>query len=181
MLNNTKKTIAVDVDLTVVDTLTSWIYWYEDKTGQTFDWSDLHRRAPKKIMQDHMADPLSYWTETDIYDKLIPEDDCVETLKRLSMEYNIIFATKSTPGHMASKEEFLNRNFPFHSGIVHTGNKELISADYFIDDFDQYCQMISEGRPEAKILFKRTKANMHQTVANTVSVCNWRDIDVYFT
>ena len=181
MININKKTIAVDVDLTVVDTLTSWIYWFEKVTGATFDWSDLHRRAPKKIMEDNMEDPLRYWNKTDIYDTLIPEDDCIETLKRLSTEYNIIFVTKSTSGHMYSKEAFLERNFPFHSGIVHTGNKELIDADYFIDDFDQYVQKIIEGRPQSKILFKRTKANMHQTVANSVSVCNWRDIDVYFT
>lgn len=180
MLNITKQTIAVDVDLTVVDTLASWVKWFEKETGKEFEWGDLCDRSIKDIMQEHMKDPKSYWEGNDIYDNLSPEKHCVETLLRLSLEYNIVFVTASRSGHMTSKDNFLNRNFPFHSGIVHTSNKELIDADYFIDDFDQYVSTLRECKPKSKILFKRTIANMHQSVAGVISVCNWRDIDVYF-
>ena len=128
--------IAVDVDLTVVDSLTPWLEWFEYKTGLTFNQDDLKGHRLESVMSEYMDEcPLSYWSRTDLYDNLKPIDGSVQFLQDLHSRGNeIIFVTAHTPGHIYSKEEFLNKYFPFHSGIVHTKSKHLVRMDVMIDD-----------------------------------------------
>ena len=176
-----KPVFAVDVDLTVVDTLASWVEWYEFSTGAVFPWDRTHEKSVNRLMEENMFSPLNYWNKEDLYDTLQPMEGAVDALTRISESYRIVFVTKSTAGHLYSKAAFLNRHFPFHSGIVNTSDKGLVEAEVYVDDFDKYVDKIQEVRPEAKILFMRTKANKHLDVPNVLSVHNWRDIDVYFT
>ena len=181
MICKHKETIAVDVDLTVVDTLDSWVKWFEERSPDSFDWSKLRDMDAKTIMGQSITDPMKFWFQTDLYDKLTPEPDCRTVLESLSRDYNIIFVTSSKPEHIRSKEAFINKWFKFHDGIVHTENKELIQADYFIDDYDHVANSVMAINDHARVLFKRTRLNQYQTVKGSHSVCNWRDIDVYFT
>ncbi len=71
--------IAVDVDLTIVDTLTPWMEWFKNKTG-----IDCH---PTMTMQFDLVpamreicienglqffDPFDYWRKDDLYDYMTP-------------------------------------------------------------------------------------------------------------
>ncbi len=175
-----KPVIAVDVDLTVVDTLASWIEWYEFSTGLDFPWDRISEKSVNKLMAEHMFSPLNYWQKEDLYDDLQPIRGSVEVLEKMTQTHRIVFVTKSTAGHLYSKAAFLNRNFPFHSGIVNTSDKGLVEAEVFIEDYVDYVEKIKLQRPNADILFMRTKANEHLEVNGVTDVFNWREIDVYF-
>lgn len=145
------KVIAVDVDLTVVDTD---FEWYKDLVGPLEEDSpQLMFRRFKNAHTDHNGGyfnpsisyelssivgkkgDFSFWDRPDLYDELIPKPHAIEVLRILkSAGYQIIFVSKIFAGHYNSKVRFINKFFPFHDGIIATDSKHHIKCDYIIDD-----------------------------------------------
>jgi len=161
--------IAVDVDLTVVDTLTSWVSWYRKLTGHDIldDLSSYQYRI-EDIMEKH-KDPLEYWRKPDLYDELIPIKGSQYYLKQLSVDFDIIFVSHCFPEHITSKEYFLQRNFPFHKGFISTQHKEYIKCDYFIDDYSKYFDKVKEIQGAECLLFGTDLKQDQETY-------NWEEI-----
>ena len=134
--------IAIDVDLTVVDTVTPWKEWYTKLTGHDLGEITSENNDLETLMKQH-NDPLKFWRKPDLYDDLkpIPEAELyIHELKKLDTE--IVFVSACMPEHEESKRMFLRRNFKFQHGFVSTSDKQYVKCDYFIDDYKKYCEMM---------------------------------------
>ena len=142
--------IGVDIDLTIVDTLTPWIEWYKKLTG-----NDLKNDVVgmvyniEDLMKSH-RDPLEFWRRPDLYDDLEPIPDAVEVLNELKRQgHTIIFISSCFPEHENSKRYFLQRNFDF-DGFISTSDKHFVKCDHFIDDYNKYLDKIKDFYPDTK-------------------------------
>jgi len=130
-----KPIIGVDVDLTVVDTLTPWLHWYEQCTGETIT-EEMLNAIPYgvEVLMDKHDDPMEYWKNCELYDGKTPINGSIGALQVLSEHYNIIFVSDTLPEHMESKNNFIDKFFPFHKGFIATKQKHLVNMDWLIDD-----------------------------------------------
>lgn len=164
------KILAIDVDLTVVDTVSPWKIWYTNLTGHdigeiTSDSNDL-----ETLMKNH-NDPLQFWRKPDLYDNLTALDDALKyipMLKELGLE--IIFVSACIPEHEQSKRFFLQRNFPFMDGFISTGDKSYVRCDYFVDDYKKYCRQMLK---QAHVYHIKTELN---TPSDEFPYVNWKEI-----
>jgi len=90
------------------------------------------------------ADPLIFWRDKTLYDKMEPIPEAVHYLTELSKTFQIVFVSACFSEHENSKRKFLDKFFPFHSGFISTSDKKFIKCDYFIDDYFKYCNQLHE-------------------------------------
>ena len=148
-----KKILGVDVDLTIVDTLTPWVEWYEQQTNHNI--SDKLNSLDYNIellMNEHPT-PLDFWKNRELYDNLKPFKESINVLDSLKEKYDIIFISSCFKEHERSKENFLNKYFPFHSEFISTSEKGKINCDVMIDDYYKNLDMF-EGKNCIKLLAK---------------------------
>jgi len=175
-----KKTIAIDVDLTVVDTLTPWLNWIEQTQGEKFPLQDFagHRAYSNKYVPpwiEHYGNmpgfmkqgmlPLevdeitfmAYWSQPTLYQNLKPLDGVVEQIKRLSGKYNIVFVSHCIAPHRESKKKFLEYHFkdvPFQFLDVAGKQKHMVRYDWLIDDTVSVISDAAKANPRSEhILF----------------------------
>ena len=173
-----ERSIGVDVDLTIVDTLTEWVEWWEEKTGKEFPWhkigSDFSINDALKEHMDATA-VLDFWKKEDLYDDLEPIYGVFKTLSLLSTGYDIYFLSHCQPEHFESKKRFLDRYFPFHSGLINTSRKYQIECDIYFDDHCYYVEKIIEHRPHSKVYQYVTADNIYQLVDGATPLYTWSD------
>ena len=164
------KILAIDVDLTVVDTVTPWKEWYTNLTGHelgeiTSDSNDL-----ETLMKNH-NDPLQFWRKPDLYDNLKPLDDALEYIPKLKdLGLDIVFVSACMSEHEQSKRFFLQRNFPYMDGFISTGDKSFVRCDYFVDDYKKYCRQMMK---HATVFHIKTDLN---TQSDEFPYVNWEEI-----
>ena len=138
-----KKTIACDVDLTVVASDRAHWEWLCTKAGiprgaGMFDSTlkDEGGAFPYNL-GEVFGMPLAamdFWRQEDLYDALEPMPGSVEVLRELSARFDIVFATTIKGNHHKSKCYFLKNHFPFLDGICATKEKKFVRCDYLIED-----------------------------------------------
>lgn len=134
--------ILVDVDQTVVDTLSEWARWLEFKTKtrkpiHTFQEVEYNVASYwEKECEAMGIDGLDFWRQPDVYDNLKPLPKSVETLRYLNnvCGHEIVFVSQLKGNHHKSKYYFLQKYFPFMTGFVGTKEKWLVYGDVLIDD-----------------------------------------------
>lgn len=137
-----RKIIGVDVDLTVVNPVPGWLSWYKSLTGH--ELTSLQEFNLEHLMTEH-HDPMEFWKNPKLYDDLIPIENSVESLKKIKeLGYDIVFVSHCYPEHFNSKKLFLKRNFPFADGFVDTADKRFVQCDIFIDDYKKYLRQVKE-------------------------------------
>ena len=150
-----KPIIGVDVDLTIVRTDLAWIEYvgnvlFPNNPGEAFakiaQWKKLYGSVPYNISEVFLDELQSFsegqqglydfWRSETLYNELEPVEGAVEALRELSEEYRIVFCSAHKGWHAKSKYYFLDRWFPFHSGVVLTKEKWLCSSGWYaiIDD-----------------------------------------------
>jgi len=164
--------IAIDVDLTIVDTLDVWFDWLEMKSGigkpflkkvifDEFYKSDDEYHL-EKYMKKYYPEPLKFWKQPDLYDNLKPFDEFfsfLETVSNTASDYKVpiefMFISFVFPEHCGSKMRFLQKYFPHIPVYLVKGHKDknLIEFDVLIDDYrklvDKFQEKIKEkGKPE---------------------------------
>ena len=135
--------IAVDCDLTVVDTAHHWWEWLNKVTLSDNPYPlfedgvvdyDLTKYY-KKELDAIGIDGYEFWRSSTLYDTLVPIDGAVEVLQHLhELGHEIIFVSTIKGSHHKSKYYFLKRYFPFMKGFVATKEKHLVGCDVIIDD-----------------------------------------------
>ena len=147
--------IAVDVDLTVVDTLTPWMKWFDRKAGKSIrNESGSYDLVPemREIMKEQGVDfdPMEWWRQPDLYDYMIPITAAVDKLKLASMcGYEVVFVSSCIPEHTKSKQDFLKQWFPFAKGFIATHDKHFVDYDVLIDDKIEHIRLGEMRRPKA--------------------------------
>lgn len=133
----TKPILAVDVDLTVVDTGQGWYDYlaYFNGLGRTnFPDNGVLPYNLSKVFP-RVQDPMEYWRNLD-YFKFEPLEGSVECLRELSKDFHIAFISQVDGTHAKSKFQWLDHHFPFKAGFIPTHEKWLMNGSVvaMIDD-----------------------------------------------
>lgn len=156
----TRKMIAIDMDLTIVDSLTPWLKWIKQTQGREFpigafagipgysgnripDWlssydnmGDYFRDHYKGSAPEYDVNVFNgFWEQPFLYQNLSPIEGAVQGIKRLSQGYDIVFVTHCHPEHFESKKMFLKSYFKgMDYGFIDTKDKMYVGYDVLIDD-----------------------------------------------
>lgn len=131
--------VAIDMDEVIVNTLPRHLELYNSATGENL--------SPELIAQVGLeaAVPAKY---RDIFDNIPHQDgffedlDIIEhsqrALRLLDSQFDLFItsAAMEVPSSFDAKFKWLQKHFPFipPSRIVFCGDKEIVNADYLIDD-----------------------------------------------
>lgn len=180
--------IAVDVDLTVVDTLSPWLEWFSAisggetiyNAGNMYDLVPEMKEVLKSVGRDHV-DPFDYWRSETLYDNLEPVEGAVEKLwSCYEGGYEVIFVSLCVPSHTISKMKFVDKFFPFHSGFIATDKKELIQYDHFIDDKFYHIESGVKQNPDSKhYLFTQVSGDYikYPNVDKSLILTHWNNFN----
>jgi 5'-nucleotidase len=135
-MSQKRKTIAVDMDGVIADTVSQFIYWFERDHGIKIGKDAFYGRReievlPAGVMEKMVVSPGFFRT--------VPVmENAQEALLELSKNFElfIVSAAMEFPQSLPEKQEWLGEHFPFISwrNIVFCGDKSVIGTDYMIDD-----------------------------------------------
>lgn len=185
-----KRVVAIDVDLTVVDTLTPWLYWFSQKTGLMVHNKDRAYDLVPEMLElikesgVEPFDPMEYWKHPNLYDMLQPAPGSVEVVNRLKEQYEVVFVSSCIPEHTDSKIRFLKKYFGKDIKFISTFHKEFVEYHFLIDDRLHHIRVGKMYRPHAgHILFTGyrqdgTDAEREEVLASEFS--SWKQILNFF-
>lgn len=131
--------LAVDMDEVIADSLLHHLTLYNQTTGEsltpeTIREMGLERAIPEKYRQ--VFERLPH--EDGFFNDLAVIPNSQRALQLLSSRFDVFItsAAMEVPGSFDAKFQWLQEHFPFisPSHIVFCGDKEIIDADYLIDD-----------------------------------------------
>ena len=138
-----RKRIAIDMDDTIVDTLSRHIEWYNRGFHQNLTKQDLQavsiydRVLPESIERVH-----AYNDNPQFFVDLKPHDNALSVIKELHTHYDIYIATAAMehPNSFTAKYNWLVQNLPFISpmNFIFCGSKSIVNTDYLIDDSSRH-------------------------------------------
>ena len=179
------KTVMIDVDLTLVDTLSPWLRWFKARTGVELNPSTYNIQNQ---MKEHMfnEDPMMYWREKDIYEGLMPYGLSTHTVRKLVDEgFKVIFVTWSPfAEQITPKESWLTKHFGNEIPVIHTHHKELIDGDIMIDDNIEMISKFLSRDPQQRVALKYETSLNQSWYAPYPQKClnmqSWTSIREYF-
>lgn len=145
--------IAVDVDLTVVDTGQAWYDWLETNCvestpyGEMFDKDGkLPYNLAKHYTMPEGVDAFDFWLKEDLYDEAVCYEDSKRVLEHLYKKgWEIVFVSwcYGKGQHMDSKHRMLRREYSFIDDhdfhFVTTKSKYLVNCQFAVDDRNLFC------------------------------------------
>lgn len=131
-----RKTIAIDMDGVIADTVTQFIAWYEREFGERIA-KEAFDGVPESEGLPHGA--VRKFVHTPGFFRTIPVmDGAREAVQELMKNFDvyIVSAAVEFPQSLLEKYEWLQEHFPFISwrNIIFCGDKSIIGTDYMIDD-----------------------------------------------
>jgi 5'(3')-deoxyribonucleotidase len=171
--------VAIDVDLTFVDTLTPYLEWFKKHTGKTVPQSVYEGSYDlNPYYEQNGVDGHAFWKQTDLYDGLVPLPGAVAKLAELSEIADIVFVSKCYPEHITSKVNMLKKFCLFPHEFIATGAKWLVDYDLLIDDSWDVMSKSAPKRPRAlHLLFDTIMTRKFDADANDmVRLYSWAEI-----
>ena len=134
-----KKSIAIDMDETVADTLARHLEWYKNSFGITLTKNEMcGNKIYDVVPKEHLNKVKNYPNHPDFFRDLDVYENAVDVIKKLSVNYEIYFvsAAMEYPSSFNAKYEWLRKHFPFISDMnyIFCGYKGMLNCDYLIDD-----------------------------------------------
>lgn len=144
--------LGVDCDLTVVRTDVGWWDWLCSKgTITNYPFSGQWPYNLGEVFKE-LEDPYQYWRELD-YDQFQPIEGSVEALEKLSQYFGIVFISQHKGQHSKSKYYWLQKHFPFNSGVMLTKEKWLMN-DSLVGMVDDRLDHLAKFDENKRILFQ---------------------------
>jgi len=178
----TRKTMNVDVDLVVADALPCWLDWFEENSRDNIKF-DLkwHKESYhlSRTMKDYMdIDPEQFWRQPNLYDTIPVMEHSPTVLNKLSEFYEIRFITSSGSQDKASKNRFIDRHFPFNSGVYHIPAEEKweFDSDVWVEDRISTLDTLTDTQPNCKVFHLLNDMNRSFIVQDAIRVDDWREI-----
>ena len=192
--------LVIDVDFTVVDTDLALIKYLQTEYTKRYghpkhfivEEENMEYNLGKYFPELGQKFFLDFWSQSDLYDNLVPKTYCKEVLQKLhdTGDYNIMFASYCKKGHFGSKYDFLKKHFPYMRAFFATKEKEFLKADIFIDDRhdmlnarikeDPWCTRIKMNTPYNQLDKKGNHIELiEQGFMHTVN--NWKEIGEIFS
>lgn len=135
-MSTNRKTIAIDMDGVIADTISQFIIWYEREFGEriqkeAFDGVPESEGLPNGAVGKFVHAPGFFRT--------VPVmEGAREAVMQLLKNFDvyIVSAAMEFPQSLPEKYEWLQEHFPFVSwrNIIFCGDKSIIGTDYMIDD-----------------------------------------------
>ena len=175
---NMRKSIAIDMDDTVADTLQRHIAWYEKEFGIRLAKENMSgKKIYDVVAPEHLNQVRNFPRHPDFFRDLNPIDNAVEVIRELSTRFDIYFvsAAMEYPSSFNAKYDWLRSYFPFISDMnyVFCGFKGMLNCDYLIDDSSRHIDAFKgEG-----LLFT-AESNLHEQGYNRIN--NWLEARKFF-
>lgn len=152
LLRDETYNVAVDVDLTALDTLTPWLslYGLDVQDVKPIDgdcWGDIAEVIKRKAIikeGESIGDPIDYWRDPKTYEKCQPMAGFYEFLKSLEDSLyretgkyvRFFWCSTCIASHKDAKVKRLKELFgeDMVAGFVDTSCKHLVDFDLLIDD-----------------------------------------------
>ncbi len=173
-----RQRIAIDMDETILDTLSRHIDWYNREFNQQLTKADLHAaKIYHRVPQEHVATVRAYPTHPDYFVDIPPYEDAIAVVEQLSQKYDVYIATAAMeyPTSFTPKYDWLVKHLPFLSpmNFIFCGDKSAVHADFLIDDSPRHFENFrGEG-----ILFTASH-NVAETRYRRVD--NWQQVKEMF-
>lgn len=171
--------IAVDCDLTVVNTGQCWLEWLNkvtrgpkvDLTGVTNIPYNLSEFFPE--LQEHV-DPFDFWRNKYLYYGMEPIIGSQSVLEWAHEQgHKIIFVSSVTGQHGSSKYYWLKEHFPFLDGVVFTREKWAVGCDVLIDDRNEFLNQMGNV---FKIRFDTPYTQREEQDSTTFLAKDWVEV-----
>lgn len=142
--------LAVDMDEVIADSHGAQRRWLGDRFGYVWTDEDLRGRNLDDLISPEHAEAMSTMLSNGtIYSEFEVIADSQEMLQNLSRHYEIYIATAAMeyPNSVAFKYQWLRKHFDFLEPLnfVFCGHKNIINADFLIDDNERHLKKF-EGR-----------------------------------
>lgn len=143
-----KKILAIDIDDTIVDKLGKHILLYNSEFSTQLKKSHTeNRKIYESVPEEHVQRVKSYPEDPRFFSDLKPFGNAIETIYLLKEYYEIYIVTAAMefPTSFDAKYKWLAKNLPFipPSNFVFCGTKNIIHADYLIDDTPKHLEEFS--------------------------------------
>ena len=163
------KTIAIDMDGVIADTVSNFITWYERDFGvpfQAFDGKPEAEGLPDNAVRKYVFTPGFF--------RSVPVmEGAKEALLEFSKTFDIyiVSAAMEFPQSLIEKYEWLKEHFPFISwkNIIFCGDKSIIGTDYMVDDHVRNLD-VCKGKTLMFTAGHNANFNGHQRVNN------WKEV-----
>jgi 5'(3')-deoxyribonucleotidase len=170
-MNTNRKSIAVDMDGVIADTVSQFISWYERDFGVRIEKNAFHGKEEADVLPEGLLRKLVF---TPGFFRNIPVmEGAQEALLELVKNFDvyIVSAAMEFPQSLFEKYEWLHEHFPFISwrNIIFCGDKSVIGTDYMIDDHVRNLD-VCRGRS----LMFTAGHNIH--IDRHTRVNNWKEI-----
>ncbi|MES2825451.1 MAG: 5'-3'-deoxyribonucleotidase [Pseudomonadota bacterium] len=168
-----RKSIAIDMDDTVADTLQRHISWYKNEFGISLTKDNMRGKKIYDVVQkEHLSRVRSFPHNPEFFRDLEAIENSVAVIHELSKTYEIYFASAAMeyPSSFTAKYEWLKKHFPFINDMnfIFCGYKGMLNCDYLIDDSSRHIDAF-----KGKGLLFTSESNINETGYQRIN--NWLD------
>lgn len=136
-MDTKRKSIAIDMDGVIADTVMQFINWYERDYGVRLEKDAFNGKDENEVLPDGIVKKILY--SPGFFRNVPVMKGAQEALLELMQHFDlyIVSAAMQFPQSLPEKYEWLGEHFPFISwrNIIFCGDKTVIATDYMIDDF----------------------------------------------
>ncbi|MBY6180814.1 5' nucleotidase, NT5C type [Staphylococcus warneri] len=172
-----RKKIAIDMDEVLADTLGAIIEGVNERANLGITIESLNGQKLKHVIPEHDGLVTEILREPGFFRHLKVMPNAQEVVEKLNEHYDVYIATAAmdVPTSFHDKYEWLLEHFPFldPQHFVFCGRKNIINADYLIDDNPRQLA-IFEG--ESIMYTAVHNMNLH----DYKRVNGWKDVEALF-
>lgn len=170
------KRVIVDIDSICADILTPWLAIYNAKKGLNLTVDDVKSWDMHK-MPGAALDVYDVLGIEGFFRGLEPLPGAIPSVAMLNATHEVLLVTAAeTPISFKEKAEWVRQHMPFLTKrqLVLMHEKQLIPADYFVDDNPKTAAAYRAAHPDAKILTIAYPYNIESQAYN-LHALDWTD------
>jgi len=172
-----RKKIAIDMDEVLADTLGAIIDGVNERANLGITVESLNGQKLKHVIPEHDGLVTEILREPGFFRHLKVMPNAQEVVEKLNEHYDVYIATAAmdVPTSFHDKYEWLLEHFPFldPQHFVFCGRKNIINADYLIDDNPRQLAIF-----EGESIMYTAVHNM--SLHDYKRVNGWKDVEALF-
>lgn len=172
-----RKKIAIDMDEVLADTLGAIIDGVNERANLGSTVESLNGQKLKHVIPEHDGLVTEILREPGFFRHLKVMPNAQEVVEKLNEHYDVYIATAAmdVPTSFHDKYEWLLEHFPFldPQHFVFCGRKNIINADYLIDDNPRQLAIF-----EGESIMYTAVHNMNHHDYKRVN--GWKDVEALF-
>lgn len=172
-----RKKIAIDMDEVLADTLGAIIDGVNERANLEITVESLNGQKLKHVIPEHDGLVTEILREPGFFRHLKVMPNAQEVVEKLNEHYDVYIATAAmdVPTSFYDKYEWLLEHFPFldPQHFVFCGRKNIINADYLIDDNPRQLAIF-----EGESIMYTAVHNMNHHDYKCVN--GWKDVEALF-